>query len=94
MTLIPIKEFRIRSAEVWRRIARQKDVVVTNNGKPVAVMTTVNADSVDEMLATMKRVRALRALEAIHRQALADGRHKVSDAMIAREIKAARRARR
>jgi len=94
MTLIPIKDFRSRSAEVWRRVAQHNDVVVTNNGKPVAVMTSVTADSVDELLTSLQRVRALRALEAIHRQAVAQGSASLSDAAIAREIRAARRSRR
>jgi len=91
---MPSRDLRVRPAEVWTALKQRKDIVITNNGKPVAVMTAVDADTLEETCQTLKRARALRALEAIHRAALATGGARLTGRMIEREIKAVRAARR
>lgn len=57
-------------------------------------MTAVDAETFEETCETLKRARALRALEAIHRAAVASGSTRLTDREIEHEIKAVRAARR
>ncbi len=90
MHLIPSRDLRVRPAEVWKALKQRKEIVVTNNGTPIAVMTAVDAETFEEPCETLKRAVALRALEAIHREAVAAGATRLTDRAIAREIKAVR----
>lgn len=55
MQLIPSRDLRVRPAEVWKTLKQRKEVVITNNGKPVAVMTAVDAERVDYLVTGNKR---------------------------------------
>ena len=39
MRFITVRELRSRSAEIWRRLADEPDMVITSNGKPVAILS-------------------------------------------------------
>ncbi|NLF09164.1 MAG: type II toxin-antitoxin system Phd/YefM family antitoxin, partial [Pirellulaceae bacterium] len=42
MKFVSVRELRARSADVWRQLSEEPDMVVTSNGKPVAILTAVS----------------------------------------------------
>ena len=94
MNLVPSRDLRVRPAQVWKTLRDRKEIVITNNGTPVAIMSAVNAATFEDTLRAIRRARALDALGRIHRAAVASGRSKMTDAEIDAEIKAARKQRR
>lgn len=88
MKIVTIRDFRTRPRQVQQSLARQGDAVLTSNGKPVALMVSVDSGSLDETLETLRRARALQALRAMRREARRRGTDKMSmqeiDAIIAR----------
>ncbi|MBI4582982.1 MAG: type II toxin-antitoxin system Phd/YefM family antitoxin [Planctomycetes bacterium] len=93
MKFIPVRELRIHPGKVWKHLSRE-EVVVTSKGKPIALVTAVSADTLEDEVSALRRARALAALERIQRQAVRTGRSRLTDQEIEAEIKAARRARR
>ena len=71
-----------------------RDVVITAQGQPVAVLLPVDASSLDPTLSTLRSVRALQAQAALQRAAAANGTDKLTMADIDTEIVTARRSRR
>lgn len=69
MDFVSVRELRSRSAEVWRSLAREKDLVVTSNGKPIAVLSTTTGATLDESLAALRQARAQMAVAAMQRRA-------------------------
>ncbi len=94
MNLVPSRDLRVRPAHVWKTLRDRKEIVITNNGTPVAIMSAVDAGTFEDTLRAIRRARALEALGRIHRAAAASGRSKMTDAEIEAEIKAARKQRR
>ena len=45
MDFVSVRELRSQSAAVWRSLAREKDLVVTSNGKPIAVLSATTAST-------------------------------------------------
>ncbi len=55
MRFVSAREFRGNLAEVWRRLAEEHDIVITSNGKPVAILSAVSPDDLEESLAALRR---------------------------------------
>ena len=91
MEFISVRDLRGRSAEVWRRLGKQREMVVTSNGKPIAILSAVSADKVEESLAAIRRARAVAAVAATQMKSLETGADQMTPAEINAEIAAARR---
>lgn len=92
MKFVPVRDFRIKPGEVWKKVASEDNVIITSNGSPKALMFKVDEETLEETLSLMRRVKALMALEKIHRLAVSSGIAKMTNREIEAEIKAARRA--
>jgi prevent-host-death family protein len=71
---VTVRDLRSKSAELWRELAEEGEMVVTNNGRPVAVLAAAG-DDVEEVLRSFRKNRALSALERQHMESVARGTH-------------------
>ncbi len=93
MKFITVRELRGRSGQVWNKLAREREVILTSNGKPIAILSAVSEETLEESLAAVRRARAVAAVEKLQRQSVQAGADKLSPAEIAAEIRAVRKAR-
>ncbi len=68
MQFVSSREFRIRPGEVWKRL-EQQDLVVTSNGKPVAILARISEDDFEDTLILLRRLRAQMAVERMRKVA-------------------------
>ena len=90
MKFASIRDLRVKPGSVWKTLKKEEDVVLTSNGKPFAVLTRTDEDSLEVTLATLRRSRAQTALREIHQLAQAKGLDKLTDRDIRAEVKAHR----
>ncbi len=92
MKTVTIRDFRTRPKQVRDALKREREAVLTANGRPVAVMIPVDAGSIDQTLETLRRARALEALRAIRQASQRRGIARMStkdvDTIIAKTRKA------
>ena len=93
MRFVTVRELRSQSAKVWRHLAEEGDLVITSNGKPVAILSAVSQRNVEESLATFRRARAVAAVEAMQQRSVAAGTHRMTQEDIQAEIVAVRKSR-
>lgn len=93
MRFVTVRELRAQSAEVWRRLAQERDLVITSNGKPMAILSAVSPDDLEESLAALRRARAMAAVEAMQRQSVEAGADRISREAVEAEISAVRKQR-
>ena len=93
MRFVTVRDLRSRSAELWRELTEEREMVVTNNGRPVAVMAAVGEDDVEDVLRAFRRDRALSALEAQQMRSVARGTHLMTMEQIDAVIQEVRRER-
>lgn len=93
MKFVTARDLRLKPGQVWERLNREREMIVTSNGKPIALLTRVSEDDFEKTVASLRRARALMAMEAMQRASVSAGRDRLSDAEIEAEIKAARRSR-
>ncbi len=94
MRFLSVRELRGKSAEVWRDLPAEREMVITNNGRPVALLTAIDEKSVESSIAAWRQVRAMQALTSIQQESVRQGTDSMSMDEIDAEIQAVRTERR
>jgi antitoxin (DNA-binding transcriptional repressor) of toxin-antitoxin stability system len=92
MEFITVRDLRIRSAEIWEKLREQGELVLTNNGKPIAILSDVEQDSVEEVLTMLRRARAQVAVSRLRQAAAQTGMDRLTLEDVNAEIAAVRTA--
>ena len=87
---ISVRQLRTQSADVWQALAESKDLVVTSNGKPIAILSATTAKTLEASLAALRQARAQLAVAAMQRRARATGAERMTLDDINAEIGAVR----
>ena len=93
MQSMTVRELQSLQASSWKAATEQDDVVVTSDGKPIAVLSTTTADTLEGMLADLRQARALLAVARMQRKARDAGLDRWSLDRVNAEIDAVRRSR-
>jgi len=90
MRFVSVRELRERSASIWKALVEEKDMVITSNGKPIALLSATSGESLEESLGAVRRARAQAAASAMQQAAQRAGSDRLSLDDINAEIGAAR----
>jgi antitoxin (DNA-binding transcriptional repressor) of toxin-antitoxin stability system len=93
MRFISVREMNTRPKEVWEKI-KEEELVITSNGKPIALLSAVSEETLEKTLRMIRRSRALMALEEMQKKSLASGLDKMTEVEIEAGIRAIRKTRR
>jgi antitoxin (DNA-binding transcriptional repressor) of toxin-antitoxin stability system len=93
MEFISVRELRTKTDWMRRRLEGGTDLVLTKNGKPMALISPMTDKSMKSEMAALTQARALQALENTRSEAAQDGRARMGMDEIDAEIRAARRKR-
>jgi antitoxin (DNA-binding transcriptional repressor) of toxin-antitoxin stability system len=93
MRFVSVRDMRSRSAEIWRELPNEREMVITSNGRPIAILASVGESGVEQALASFRRARAVDAVASMQSRSASRG-DKLSAADVEAEIAAARKARR
>ena len=88
MEFLSVREFRASSGSIWRKLSEDGKMVITNNGKPTALLLDISNEDLEEMLLTLRQVKAMRLFNRM--RADAQRRGFLSEKEIEMEIQAAR----
>ncbi len=93
MKFVSIRDLRGKSAEVWKKLPSEREMIITSNGRPIAILAAVNESNVEESLTAFRQARAIEAVASLQRQSLEQGTDNISMDEIDAEIRAVRRKR-
>jgi len=93
MRSINVRDLRLRSAQVWRQLAEEKELVVRSKGKSVAVLSATTEDMLETTLTALRRARALQAVMALQMESARVGKDRLTLDDINKEIGAVRQSR-
>lgn len=89
MKFLSTRELRNRPGYV-RDLVQQEELVLTANGKPIAILIGVEEDGLEDAARAVRQAKALLALSRLRKQAARKGSDQMSSSEIDREIRAAR----
>ncbi len=93
MKFLSVRELKTKSSQVWRDLSLEKEMIVTSNGKPIAILSSVDEESLEEALTLFRRSRAAKAVASIQYESLQKGTDKIAIDEIDSEIATVRAAR-
>jgi antitoxin (DNA-binding transcriptional repressor) of toxin-antitoxin stability system len=63
MKFVSVRDFRTASAAIWKRLPVEREMIVTNNGKPIALLTPLNDETLEDTVAAVRRAKAINAVK-------------------------------
>ncbi len=93
MRFVTVRDLRSRGKLLWKDLERDEELVVTSNGRPIALLTGVNQENFEQTVRDLRRVKALRAVDEMQRASVRAGLDKMDDKEIDAEVRKARGSR-
>ncbi len=93
MKFISVRDLRGKSAEVWKSLPDEREMVVTSNGRPIAILAAINESSLEASVAAFRQARAVEAVTSLQRRSLEQGTDRITEKEIEAEVQAVRKKR-
>ena len=92
MDFVTIRDLRVDPGKVWEKLESERELVVTRNGRPFALLTTTKPNTLEQDLKSLRQARAQAAVAAMQNRSAKLGLNKLTLAEVNAEIAAARKA--
>ncbi len=86
MRFITVRDLRTTPAKIWKDLPEEQEMIITNNGKPIALMTPLDDTNLEETLSAVRQARAVNAVRQMQMHSIKSGAGNMSDGDIAAEI--------
>jgi len=73
MKFVSVREFRSNAGSLRQELEIEREIVLTANGKPFAMLTPLDPDTVEEEVSAVRQARARLAMNRIREHARAKG---------------------
>jgi prevent-host-death family protein len=94
MNFYTVRDLRTHPREVWDKLSETQEIIITNNGKPTALMIGIDDESLEEVLASVRQSMAMRAVNKLRIASVRSGRSDMTSEDIDEEIYKARKEKR
>ncbi len=88
MNFYSVRDLRTTQKAIWENLEKDGEVVITNNGKPSALLFDISDGDLEETLKAVRQAKAMLAFNSMREQAAARGY--MTDEEIEAEIASAR----
>ena len=73
MNFYTVRDLRTTPKSIWKNLSANGEVVITNNGKPKAIMLDISDDNFEEVLRVVRQTKAMMAFNNMRKTAEANG---------------------
>jgi len=63
MQFITVRDFRTSSARIWKDLPKENEMIITNNGKPIALLTPISDRTMEDTISAFRRAKAINAVK-------------------------------
>lgn len=91
MEFVAVRDFRIRPGTIWKKLRKSKRMLVTSNGKPIALLTDMEGKDIEDELRADSIAKGMVALSKIRKHAREKGLNRMKVRDITKEINSARK---
>lgn len=90
MKFVTIRDLRSKSRQIQIDLPKYKEMILTSNGKPIAIMSVITEESLEDSLSAIRRARAIRAVTDLQLQGAKSKRYMTTANEIDKEIREVR----
>ncbi|QQR80906.1 MAG: type II toxin-antitoxin system Phd/YefM family antitoxin [Deltaproteobacteria bacterium] len=91
MEFVNVRDLRINTSQVWEKLEHEKELIITSNGKPLALMSEITGSNLEAILAAVRRTRGEWAIRKLRQASEKNKTVSLSEDEIQDEIKKVRR---
>ena len=73
MNFYSVRDLRTDTKSMWEQLSSGDEIVITNNGKPSALMIDIPEGAFDEVVQAVRQAKAMIALNSMRRKAAKAG---------------------
>jgi antitoxin (DNA-binding transcriptional repressor) of toxin-antitoxin stability system len=93
MKFITVRDLRTSPAQIWKALPDEKEMIITNNGRPIALLTPISDENLEDTVKSMRRARAINGIKNMQLSSLQSGNNGITKAEIEEEIRQSRKDR-
>lgn len=93
MRFLSVRDLRGKSAQIWKDLPSEREMIVTSNGRPIAILAAISEANLEESIAAFRQARSIEAVASLQRRSVEQGTDKITMDEIDAEIKAVRKKR-
>ena len=90
MKFLSIRDLKTKSAQIWKELPDQNEMIITSNGRPIAILSSITENNLEQVLSAFRRARATDAVTSIQYESARKGTDKLTIDDINSEIKKVR----
>lgn len=92
MKFITVRDFRTYPKKIWDELKTVQEMIITNNGKPVALLTPLMEVNLEDTIKAMRQAKAKMAVEKMRSISIKKGNNKLSAKELDKQIGAVRKS--
>ena len=93
MRFLSVRDLRSKSAQVWQDLPSERELIITNNGRPIAILAAINESNLEESLTAIRQARSVEAVASLQCRSAEQGTNAITLDEIDAEINAVRKSR-
>jgi antitoxin (DNA-binding transcriptional repressor) of toxin-antitoxin stability system len=93
MKFLSVRDLRGKSAQIWKELPGEREMIITSNGRPIAILASISESNLEESLAAFRRARAVESVASLQRRSIKQGTDSLTMDEIDAEIKVVRKKR-
>lgn len=93
MNFYTVRDLRTQPKQIWEKLSESHELIITNNGKPSALMIQIDDENMEDVIASLRQSTAMRAANKLRLSAVNDGLNRISEEEIESEISEVRKER-
>ena len=93
MKFLTVRDLRNKSSQIWRDLKDEQEMVITNNGRPVAILSSISDENFEASISSIRRARAIEAMTALQKDSVRQKTNEISLEEIDKEIRSVRQSR-
>jgi len=90
MKFVTVRDFRTSPANIWRKLPSEQELIITNNGKPIALLTPLSDETLEDTISVIRRAKAVNAVKKMQEISVSSGNNKITPEKINTIIKETR----
>jgi antitoxin (DNA-binding transcriptional repressor) of toxin-antitoxin stability system len=75
---ISVRDFGTSSSSIWKRLSTEREMIITNHGRPIALLTPLNDETLEETVSAVRKAKAINAVKRMQEISVKLGNDKMS----------------
>jgi antitoxin (DNA-binding transcriptional repressor) of toxin-antitoxin stability system len=78
MKFVTVRDFRTSPSAIWKKLPSERELIITNNGKPIALLTPLNDETLEDTVSAVRKAKAINAMKKMQEISVSLGNDKIT----------------